>query len=236
MAMDAHTGEVAGASADRRPDYREGPGRGHHSPAMLGSTAIADCGAGGSSSAVGDTARSARHRPAQVRLKYAGLAPWEIWLSEAQERMVLAVAASAVPDLQALCDVFAVELTDIGVFTGGDRLRVQSGARPVLDLTNAFLHGGIPQRRLSAVLPSANAAAPLPSPVVDYGDVLLRLLAHPNIASKADTIRSYDHEVQGGTVVKPLTGALNDGPSDASVSRPTAPPACGHRPFNRPES
>ena len=224
MAMDAHTGEVAGASVQIGDPITE---KGlvevitRARDAQL-YHAITDCGAGGLSSAVGEMASEVGGDIdlAQVRLKYAGLAPWEIWLSEAQERMVLAVAASAVPELQALCDVFAVELTDIGVFTGGGRLRVQSGARPVLDLTNEFLHGGIPQRRLSAVLPVAPDAAPRLSPVVDYGDVLLRLLAHPNIASKADTIRSYDHEVQGGTVVKPLTGALNDGPSDATVLRP----------------
>jgi len=225
MAMDAHTGEVAGASVQiGDPITEKGlvevitrarAARLYH--------AITDCGAGGLSSAVGEMASEvgAEVDLARVRLKYAGLAPWEIWLSEAQERMVLAVPTAALPELQALCDVFAVELTDIGLFTGGDRLRVKAGDRLVLDLTNDFLHGGLPQRHLSATLPpAASTAAPLPSPVVDYSEVLLRLLAHPNIASKADVIRSYDHEVQGGTVVKPLTGALNDGPSDACVLRP----------------
>lgn len=224
MAMDAHTGEVAGASVQIGDPITEkglvevitrarDAGLYH---------AITDCGAGGLSSAVGEMASDVGGEVdlAQVRLKYAGLAPWEIWLSEAQERMVLAVPATAVPELQALCDVYAVELTDIGAFTGGDRLHVHSGPRLVLDLTNDFLHGGIPQRHLPAVLPSIAPAAPAPSPVVDYADVLLRLLAHPNIASKADVIRSYDHEVQGGTVVKPLTGLLNDGPSDATVLKP----------------
>src|SRR5205085_1177211 len=157
--------------------------------------AITDCGAGGLSSAVGEMASEIGSQVdlAQVRLKYAGLAPWEIWLSEAQERMVLAVPTGALPELQALCDIFAVELTDIGAFTGDGRLRVTTSERLVLDLTNDFLHGGIPQRRLSATLPpAAQPGAASASPVVDYGDVLLGLLAHPNIASKADVIRSYD--------------------------------------------
>jgi phosphoribosylformylglycinamidine synthase len=160
-----------------------------------------------------------------VRLKYPGLAPWEIWLSEAQERMVLAVPQSAIAPLQALCDSYDVELTDIGAFTNTGRLVVRYGAKLTLDLANRFLHDGLPQRQLTAVAGArgwglgASPQPPAPSPV-DYQATLLRLLSHPNIASKADVIRIYDHEVQGGTVVKPLTGVLNDGPSDACVIKP----------------
>ena len=85
-----------------------------------------------------------------VRLKYSGLAPWEIWLSEAQERMVLAVPPENVSTLQELCNTFDTELTDIGVFTGSGHLVVRYKDKTVLDLKNEFLHEGIPQRQLKA--------------------------------------------------------------------------------------
>jgi phosphoribosylformylglycinamidine synthase len=225
MTMDAQTGEVAGASVQIGDPITEkglvevitrarDAGLYH---------AITDCGAGGLSSAVGEMGSQggAEVELAHVRLKYPGLAPWEIWLSEAQERMVLAVPAQAAGELQRLCDLFDVELTDIGAFTASGRLVVRSAGRVVLDLDNAFLHEGRPERRLSAVLP-ARATARLPAwpAAPDPLELLLRLLGHPNIASKADVIRSYDHEVQGATVVKPLTGAADDGPADACVLKP----------------
>jgi phosphoribosylformylglycinamidine synthase len=162
-----------------------------------------------------------------VRLKYPGLAPWEIWLSEAQERMVLAVPPEKLTQLQELCDTYNVELTDIGAFTGSGRLVVRYDKRIVLDLSNQFLHEGIPQRQLTATIESREdrteksglRTSSDPSPI-DHSEILLKLLAHPNIASKASVIRIYDHEVQGGTVVKPLTGVQNDGPSDACVLKP----------------
>ncbi len=187
--------------------------------------AITDCGAGGLSSAVGEMAEpiGARVQLQDVPLKYAGLAPWEIWLSEAQERMVLAVPPENLPALGELCATWGVEMSDIGVFEPSGRLRVFYGDRPVVDLDNAFLHT-CPRRELTAVRPVPRRSptravgcvdASLPSP-----EALLRaLLAHPNIASKEAIIRTYDHEVRGATVVKPLTGP-HSGPSDAAVLKP----------------
>ncbi len=224
MTMDAQTGQVSGASVQiGDPITEKGlievivrarDRRMYH--------AITDCGAGGLSSAVGELASRAGVDVdlARVRLKYAGLVPWEIWLSEAQERMVLAVPAESVPPLQALCDTFDVEFTDIGEFTDTDRLIVRYEGKVVLDLENDFLFRAMPQRTLTAQVTYNPPAARPPSPVTDFGRLLLELLAHPNIASKAATIRIYDHEVQGGTVVKPLTGAMDDGPSDACVLKP----------------
>jgi phosphoribosylformylglycinamidine synthase subunit PurSL len=192
-------------------------------------TAITDCGAGGLSSAVGEMASTigADVDLTDVQLKYPGLAPWEIWLSEAQERMVLAVPPAKLAQLQELCDTYNVELTDIGAFTGSGRLVVRYNQKVVLDLKNEFLHDGIPQRQLEARIKSVEKGKRnsfLPGSIdlhqYDPAEILLKLLAHPNIASKASVIRIYDHEVQGGTVVKPLTGAENDGPSDACVLKP----------------
>ncbi len=226
MTMDAQTGEVAGASVQiGDPITEKGlievlvrarDARLYH--------AVTDCGAGGLSSAVGEMAKviGADVDLEHVRLKYPSLAPWEIWLSEAQERMVLAVPPSSTAALQALCDTFDVELTDIGEFTGTKTILVRYGDRVLLNLANEFLHDGMPRRELPARLPRV-LDRPQAAPVSAHSDLiksLLRLLAHPNIASKADVIRIYDHEVLGGTVVKPLTGVMDDGPSDACVIKP----------------
>jgi phosphoribosylformylglycinamidine synthase len=225
MTMDAQTGEVAGASVQIGDPITE---KGlidviTRARDMSLYTAITDCGAGGLSSAVGEMASTigADVELSKVKLKYAGLSPWEIWLSEAQERMVVAVNPENVSALQTLCDTFDTELTDIGVFTGSGRLVVRYNDKPVLDMDNEFLHEGIPQRQLKAVISDQSEVISHLLPVVaDTKDTLLKLLSHPNIASKASVIRIYDHEVQGGTVVKPLTGVEMDAPSDATVIKP----------------
>jgi phosphoribosylformylglycinamidine synthase subunit PurSL len=224
MTMDAQTGEVAGASVQIGDPITEkglievitrarDAGLYH---------AITDCGAGGLSSAVGEMASThgGDIELTRVQLKYPGLAPWEIWLSEAQERMVLAVPTDALPPLQALCDTYNVELTDIGIFSNTGHLIVRYDNRVVLDLANAFLHEGIPQRQLTAAIPASQPVKTYNLPVSTYRKHLLSLLATPNISSKAAVIRIYDHEILGGTVVKPLTGVVNDGPSDACVIKP----------------
>jgi len=158
-----------------------------------------------------------------VRLKYPGLAPWEIWLSEAQERMVLAVASDNIPALQNLCDTFDTELTDIGTFTGDERLIVRYDGNVVVNIANNFLHEGIPQRQLRAIIDNSildPRSATIKHPILNVKETLLSFLSAPNIASKASVIRLYDHEVQGGTVVKPLVGIEADAPSDAAVIKP----------------
>ncbi len=227
MTMDAQTGDVAGASVQIGDPITE---KGlidviTRARSLRLYHAITDCGAGGFSSAVGEMASTigADIELQDVKLKYPGLAPWEIWLSEAQERMVLAVPPENVPALQDLCDIFDTELTDIGEFRGSARLVVRYDGNVILELANAFLHDGIPQRRLTAVIDSLETSKPATPPSLSesrYNELLLALLAHPNIASKASVVRLYDHEVQGGIAVKPLTGILADGPSDASVIRP----------------
>lgn len=225
MTMDAQTGEVAGASVQIGDPITE---KGLIEVITRARDqelyhAITDCGAGGLSSAVGEMANAtgADVELDAVRLKYPGLAPWEIWLSEAQERMVLAVPETARPALQALCETYGVEHTDIGAFNTTGRVVVRYAGRVVLDLHNNLLHDGIPQRHLDAVDPPPPPLSPSErTPAPDDNTKLLTLLAHPNTASKADVIRIYDHEVQGGTVVKPLTGAKEDAPSDAVVLKP----------------
>ncbi|MFW5748254.1 MAG: phosphoribosylformylglycinamidine synthase subunit PurL [Chloroflexota bacterium] len=198
-------------------------------------SAITDCGAGGLSSAVGEMGEQvgATVHLERVPLKYPGLRPWEIWLSEAQERMVLAVPPANWARLQAICAGQDVEATAIGTFEPTGRLTLYYGDRLVGDMTMAFLHDGIPQRQMTAAwsspgqeMTSGNAAG---EPDEDYGATLLKLLAMPTIRSKEDVIRRYDHEVQGGTAVKPLVGIHNAGPGDAAVLVPldTLGPAPG---------
>ncbi len=225
MTMDAQTGEVSGASVQIGDPITE---KGLIDAIVRARdlelySDITDCGAGGLSSAVGEMASKlgCDVELTNVRLKYPGLAPWEIWLSEAQERMVLAVPPKNIPSLQALCDTFDTELTDIGTFTGDGRLVVRYDGNVVVNMDNEFLHDGIPQRQLKAVIRNPEPDhRQLEGPRSNIKEHLLTLLASPNIASKSSVIHMYDHEVQGGTVVKPLTGVEADAPSDAAVIKP----------------
>jgi phosphoribosylformylglycinamidine synthase len=227
MTMDAQTGEVSGASVQIGDPITE---KGLIDVIVRARDMglyndITDCGAGGLSSAVGEMSSTigCDVELTKVRLKYPGLAPWEIWLSEAQERMVVAVSPENFSVLQALCDTFDTEFTDIGAFTGSGRLLVRFGESIVANLDNEFLHERIPQRQLKAEIREQRVedeefAPPLSSALIS--NHLFSLLSHPNISSKAAVIHTYDHEVQGGTVVKPLTGIKADAPSDATVIKP----------------
>ena len=183
--------------------------------------AITDCGAGGLCSAVGEMGEELGVDVdlALVPLKYVGLRPWEIWLSEAQERMILAVPAVAETQVREICAARDLEVSVIGRFRDDGRLVLRNGPDLVADMTMEFLHGGRPRSTLAARF-SRSAAAPDLTEHVNPEQMLLSLLAHPNIASKEDVIRRYDHEVLAGTVVKPLTAS--GGPNDAAVVRPLA--------------
>ena len=229
MTMDAQTGEVSGASVQIGAPVVE---KGLVDVLMRARDqklyhAITDCGAGGFSSAVGEMASESGGdvQLENVPLKYPGLSPWEVWLSEAQERMVIAVPKENLPALRRLCDEYEVEMTDIGCITDSGRMRIFYAETKVLDLENEFLHHGLPQRTYQARVTAPripvgarnNASTAVTS---NFDETLLRLLSHPNIASKERVIRDYDHEVQGGTVVKPLCGTRHDGPSDGAVIKP----------------
>ncbi len=183
---------------------------------------ITDCGGGGLSSAVGEMAAETGVRVylERVPLKYSGLSYTEIWLSESQERMVLAVPPSNVDRLMALCQSEDVEATVIGEFTDNRRLQLFYDGNLVGDLEMEFLHNGLPQLEKEAVWEAPQHAEPdFPQPP-DLGEDLLRILGSWNVCSKEWVIRQYDHEVQGGSVLKPLVGVNHDGPSDAAIIKP----------------
>jgi phosphoribosylformylglycinamidine synthase len=185
-------------------------------------TAITDCGAGGFSSAVGEMGADlgAHVELDKAPLKYAGLSYTEIWISESQERMVLAVPPANWPELYELCRSEGVEAAAIGMFEKTGRLHLSYKGENVGDLSMHFLHDGRPDVAKKAEwLPIKAEFANRPA-TLDAHAVLLKILSSYNVASKEWVIRQYDHEVQGGSVVKPLTGVANDGPSDAAVVNP----------------
>lgn len=200
--------------------------------------AITDCGAGGFSSAVGEMGEllGARVTLETAPLKYIGLSYTEIWISEAQERMVLAVPASKVHQLRTMCEAEDVEMCDLGHFGAADtdgkpELVLTHGGMEVGRLSMSLLHEGCPRPIRQAVWGRLSenddqAEKQRVTTVRETGgkqsidSILTLLLSHPNIASKHWIIRQYDHEVQGGSVVKPLVGPCQDGPSDAAVLRP----------------
>ncbi len=185
-------------------------------------TAITDCGAGGFSSAVGEMGEEtgAEVWLERAPLKYAGLSYTEIWISEAQERMVLAVPEANLARFEEVCAAEGVESAVLGKFTDTKTLVLKYEDRQVAELSMAFLHDGRPPVVRDAVYePLAARAISLPDRE-RFDEDLRGILGSLNVCSKEWIIRQYDHEVQAGSVVKPLVGVANDGPSDAAVVRP----------------
>ena len=183
----------------------------------------------------------------RIPLKYEGLSYTEIWISEAQERMTLSVPPEKWEELSALCASEGVEATIIGQFVPTGRLVLKYGDHQVADLPMDFLHDGQPPVVRDAVYTppassplslrerarvragtessatgsaSAECATGIASATHDFTNTLHKILGSLNVCSKQWVIRQYDHEVQGGSVIKPLVGVANDGPSDAAVVRP----------------
>ncbi len=185
---------------------------------------ITDCGAGGFSSAVGEMGAGlgAEVDLDRAPLKYEGLSYTEVWISEAQERMVLAVPPADWPALRALCESEGVEATDLGQFVATGRLTLKYRGEVVGDLAMDFLHDGRPAVvRKATFTPPADRPIALPSDA-DYSADVLAILAAWDVCSKEWIVRQYDHEVQARTVIKPMVGVLDDGPGDASVVLPVA--------------
>ena len=186
--------------------------------------AITDCGAGGLSSAVGEMGATlgAEVRLEQVPLKYDGLSATEVWISEAQKRMVLAVPRESWAELSAVAAAEGVEATAIGTFTGSGRLVLRWHEHVAGELDCHFLHEGRPKQRLkSSFTRAADPPAVWRADAAEPGAVaqaVLEVLALPDVASKEWIIRQYDHEVQGCSVVKPLLGP-GAGPADGTVVR-----------------
>ncbi len=182
--------------------------------------AITDCGAGGLSSAVGEmgVTLGADVDLDLVPLKYEGLSATEAWISEAQERMVLAVGPADWPAMAKIAADEGVEATAIGTFTGSGRIVLKWQGEIAGELDCHFLHEGRPRQRL------VSRSVPVPqeplawSGVASVAAVVVEVLALPDVASKERIVRQYDHEVQGCSVLKPLLGP-GEGPADGTVIR-----------------
>ncbi len=190
--------------------------------------AITDNGAGGLSSSVGEMAEDTGGcllNLANAPLKYDGLRPWEILLSEAQERMTLAVPQEKLEEFLELAKHYGVEANNLGTFTDSGYFHIKHNDKDVAWLPMQFMHKGLPQMELKAVwetpaIVKDKTPCDLNIPLQKQEDALLRMLGRLNICSKEYMIRQYDHEVQAGSVVKPLVGVEKDAPADAAVIRP----------------
>jgi len=186
---------------------------------------ITDNGAGGLSSSVGELAEltgGADLDLAAVPLKQPGLSKWEILVSESQERMTIGVNPDDCEAFEKLANLHEVEATAVGTFTDSGAFVVRFGEETVAHLPISFLHEGCPQLQLeSEWTPPQND--PILFPDINHaemGDVLSRLMARPNVASKEWWVRSYDHEVIAQSVIKPFCGVNHDAPGDAAVIAP----------------
>ena len=185
-------------------------------------SAITDLGGGGLSSAVGETAEKfdcgVTIDLAKAPLKYRGLAPWEIYISESQERMLITVPPENLERVMAVFDTEDVQATAIGKLTTEHRLHLDYNGECVADMEMAFLFTPCKSMKI-ATLPKENFTEPDFAEPLNLTEVLMELQSAPNIASKESVIRTYDHEVKGNTALKPLQGEYA-GPNDAAVLKP----------------
>ena len=181
---------------------------------------IHDMGAGGLSSSFGEMAQRVGGLEVDLALaplKYAGLQPWEIWLSEAQERQSLSVPPEKIEELKALAKRRDVEVTVLGSFNTSGYIHLRYGEQTVGRISIEFLEEGCPRMEMFAEWkPPVHEEPPLPEAGDLTGD-LRQMLTRLNIASKEYKCRQYDHEVKGRTIVKPLVGRRRDVPSDATI-------------------
>lgn len=184
--------------------------------------AITDCGAGGFASAFGEMGERSgvKIHLEQAPLKYSGLAPWEIWLSESQERMALAVAPENLTSLLAICQEHNVEATVIGEFTDTGKLEVLYENNMVCELDMQFLHDGIPARTMVADKKQHSIKNQEPAVPQDWAQVCNGIIQHLNVCSKEPIVRMYDHGVQGSNALFPFTGVSDSAPNDAVVIAP----------------
>jgi phosphoribosylformylglycinamidine synthase len=183
---------------------------------------ITDCGGGGYSSAVGEMGQKTGVTVdlSSVPLKYSGLSPWEIWLSESQERMIAAVCPKKAKQFSRILADYDVPADKIGKFTGSRKLKLIFRKKTVADLPMKFLHEGLPQRVMDFKYVPYPEKRQLPKYPVNWKSVLVGVLGHGNLASVELLLRQYDNTVQGMTVMGPFIGINQDIPAEASVVAP----------------
>lgn len=183
--------------------------------------AINDFGAAGIASAIGEMGKDigVQINIDRVLLKYRALAPWEIILSESQERMAFAIPPENIDALLAICAKYEVEASVLGYFDGSHKFTVRYGDQIVADLDYDFLNDGFPRLTLEGHWEKPIIEEKIPDMPEDFAFLLKQILAHPDIASKEPIVRRYDHGVQGTVVVPPYGGVQDDAPRNAGVVR-----------------
>ncbi len=188
---------------------------------------VQDCGGGGFSSAIGEIGESlgVEVDVKAAPLKYPGLAPWEIWMSESQERMIVVIESKNLSTFKEVCSKYNVEFAILGKFDGSKKLRVYYGRQLVGDLEMEFLHHGLPKRVLKASRQPSAVSRQTRKPKElntkkEWIETLKKVLSHGNVCSKEPIVRMYDHSVQGTNDLQPYSGENLDGPNDSPVLRP----------------
>ena len=187
-------------------------------------SAITDCGAGGYASAIGEITKEtgAEVYLDKVPLKYTNLAPWEIFLSESQERMVIAVDPKNLKKVQKICAIYNVPNDTIGKFTSDKKLIIYYRKQVVCNLSMDFLHNGLPQRHMIGKSATRGQRSEIRSKEqnMDLVKTWQKIMAHGNVCSKEPIVRMYDHNVQGTAALHPFSGQNFDGPNDGAIVSP----------------
>ncbi len=182
-------------------------------------SSITDNGAGGLSSSIGEMGLDTNGfiwYANRVPLKYQGLEPWEIIISEAQERMTIAVSPSNVEEYMKLSAKRRVESTVLGEFNESGKAHIKYGDKTVVYIDMDFLHHGDPKYNLEATFIKKNFDEPVVE-IEDHTETLRDMLKRLNVCSGEEKARQYDHEVKGRSIIKPFVGKEFDVPSDASI-------------------
>ncbi len=172
-------------------------------------SSITDNGAGGLSSSIGEMAKESGGFIVdleKVPLKYDGLYPWEIWVSESQERMTLAIPPANVKKVIKRFNSRGVEATIIGKFIRKEKAIVKYNKTEILNLDMEFLHEGYPKLNLKTSFPKKKKKIKKIIKNISLIEKLHKLLSSPNIVSKEFVATQYDHEVQATSIIKPLQG------------------------------
>jgi phosphoribosylformylglycinamidine synthase len=178
-------------------------------------TAITDNGAGGFSSSIGEMGKNGFVVELdKAPLKSQGLKPWEIWISESQERMTLSVSPENIAKFQAIMEKHDVECSVIGKFNNSGKAIVHFHGEEILNLDTGFLHDGNPTIDLKTTKPQNFEVLE-----EKQFKTIEEALSDKNICSREFIAKQYDHEVQGNSVLKPLQGE-NKVFADSTIIKP----------------
>lgn len=189
--------------------------------------AMTDCGAAGFASAIGEMGEDIGVSVdlANAPLKYEGLAPWEIYVSESQERMVLAIDPAHFDDIAAIFLKHDSNCNVLGTFGSpaeqAPTLHVTYQGETVIDLDYDFIKHGVPVEPLAAVW-TPPIISEQPAEAHSLKQALLQVLQNGNVCSTEPIVRQYDHEVQGTNALKPYDGVHGRGRNEAVVLTPIA--------------